>query len=107
MLQNITDNTVLESLRAIAKQKSTQVIVPGVNYIPVMGLPNAIFGQVFVCGSIMTCKSCGFCLDIKKYIQDGVFDEEKGFITFSMPMETNLEDIPEYEKFNFSIKIII
>lgn len=52
------------------------------------------------------CKSCGFYLDIKKYIQDGVFDDEKGFITFSMPMETNLEDIPEYEKLNFSIKIM-
>ncbi len=52
------------------------------------------------------CKSCGFYLDIKKYIQDGVFDEEKGFITFSMPMETNLEDIPEYEKYQFSIKIM-
>ena len=52
------------------------------------------------------CKSCGFYLDIKKYIQDGTFDDEKGFITFSMPMETNLEDIPEYEKFKFSIKIM-
>jgi hypothetical protein len=52
------------------------------------------------------CKSCGHYLDIHKYIQDGVFDEEKGFITFSMPMETNLEDIPEYEKFHFSIKIM-
>lgn len=52
------------------------------------------------------CKSCGFYLDIKKYIQDGVFDDEKGFITFSIPMETNLEDIPEYEKYQFSIKIM-
>ena len=52
------------------------------------------------------CNSCGFYIDIKKYIQDGVFDNEKGFITFSMPMETNLEDIPEYEKFIFSIKIM-
>lgn len=52
------------------------------------------------------CKSCGYYLDIKKYIQDGVFDDEKGFITFSMPMETNLEDLPEYEKFQFSIKIM-
>lgn len=52
------------------------------------------------------CKSCGFYLDIKKYIQDGVFDDEKGYITFSMPMETNLEDIPEYEKYQFSIKIM-
>lgn len=52
------------------------------------------------------CKSCGFYLDIKKYIQDGVFDDEKGFITFSMPMETNLEDLPEYDKFHFAIKIM-
>jgi hypothetical protein len=52
------------------------------------------------------CKSCGFYLDIHKYIQDGVFTEDGGFITFSMPMETNLEDIPEYEKFKFSIKIM-
>ena len=52
------------------------------------------------------CKSCGHYLDINKYIQDGVFDDEKGFITFSMPMETNLEDLPEYEKFQFSIKIM-
>lgn len=37
MLQNITDPAVLESLQQIAKQKSTQVIVPGVNYIPVTG----------------------------------------------------------------------
>lgn len=52
------------------------------------------------------CRSCGFYLDIKKYIQEGVFDDEKGFITFSMPMETNLEDMPEYEKLQFSIKIM-
>lgn len=52
------------------------------------------------------CKSCGFYLDIRKYIQDGVFTDDKGFVTFSMPMETNLEDIPEYEKFKFSIKIM-
>ena len=52
------------------------------------------------------CKSCGYYLDIKKFIQDGVFDDEKGFITFSMPMETNLEDLPEYEKYMFAIKIM-
>lgn len=52
------------------------------------------------------CKSCGYYLDIRKYIQDGAFDDDKGYITFSMPMETNLEDIPEYEKYIFSIKIM-
>lgn len=52
------------------------------------------------------CKSCGFYLDIKKYVQDGVFDDEKGFITFSMPMEANLEELPDYEKYQFAIKIM-
>jgi len=53
------------------------------------------------------CKSCGFYLDIKKYIADGTFDDEsQRFITFSMPMEANLEDLPEYEKYNFAIKIM-
>jgi len=52
------------------------------------------------------CKSCGHYLDIKKYVQEGVFDDEKGFVTFSMPMEANLEDLPEYEKYQFSIKIM-
>ncbi|MBY0244245.1 MAG: lipopolysaccharide biosynthesis protein RfbH [Sphingobacteriaceae bacterium] len=37
MLQNITDATLLNSLREIAKKNSTQVIVPGENYIPVTG----------------------------------------------------------------------
>src|SRR3970040_934986 len=37
MLQNLTDATLLNSLREIAKKKSTQVIVAGENYIPVTG----------------------------------------------------------------------
>jgi CDP-6-deoxy-D-xylo-4-hexulose-3-dehydrase len=37
MLQNITDATLLNSLREIAKKKSTQVIIAGENYIPVTG----------------------------------------------------------------------
>ena len=37
MLQNLTDTTLLNSLREIAKKKSTQVIVAGENYIPVTG----------------------------------------------------------------------
>lgn len=52
------------------------------------------------------CKSCGHFLDISRYIQDGEFDEEKGFITFSMPMEVNLEDLPEYVNYHFAIKIM-
>lgn len=37
MLKNLKDTTLLESLREIAKKKSTQVIIAGVNYIPVTG----------------------------------------------------------------------
>lgn len=53
------------------------------------------------------CKSCGHQLNTKKYIIDGVFDDEtQKFITYSMPMEVPLEDIPEYEKFKVSIRNI-
>lgn len=37
MLQNIQDETLLEGLRTIAKRKTTQIILPGENYIPVTG----------------------------------------------------------------------
>ena len=37
MLQNITDATLEKALREIAKRKTTQVIIPGQNYIPVTG----------------------------------------------------------------------
>lgn len=53
------------------------------------------------------CKSCGHQLNLKKYIIDGVFDDDsQKFVTFSMPMEVALEDIPEYEKFKISIRNI-
>ena len=37
MIQNLKDETLITSLREIAKKKSTQVIVAGENYIPVTG----------------------------------------------------------------------
>jgi CDP-6-deoxy-D-xylo-4-hexulose-3-dehydrase len=37
MLKNITSPELEKSLREIAKQKTTQIIVPGTNYIPVTG----------------------------------------------------------------------
>ena len=53
------------------------------------------------------CKSCGYQLNIKKYIIDGVFDDDtQKFVTYSMPMEVPLEDIPEYEKYKPSIRNI-
>ena len=53
------------------------------------------------------CKSCGLLLPIKKYMQDGIYDTSQGkFITFYLPIETQLEEIKEYEKFNKSIRNI-
>lgn len=37
MLKNIQEGSLLNSLREIAKKKTTQVIIPGENYIPVTG----------------------------------------------------------------------
>jgi len=53
------------------------------------------------------CKSCGFNLNIKKYILDGSYDDEtQQYVTYSMPMEIPLEDIAEYEKYKISIRNI-
>lgn len=53
------------------------------------------------------CKSCGLLLPIKKFLQDGVYDNSQGkFITFNLPMETPLEEIKEYQKYNKVIKNI-
>lgn len=53
------------------------------------------------------CKSCGFQLNIKKFIIDGVFDDDsERFITFAMPMDVPLEDIPEYQKYITAIRNI-
>jgi len=53
------------------------------------------------------CKSCGTQLNIKKYIIDGTFDDAtQKFITYSMPMDIPLEDMPEYEKYKITIRNI-
>lgn len=53
------------------------------------------------------CKSCSTLLNIKKYIIDGEYDNDtQRFVTYSMPMEVPLEDIPEYEKYKSSIRNI-
>ena len=52
------------------------------------------------------CKSCGFFLNIKKYVPDGTFDDDHRFISYSIVLETPLEDIPEYEKYKGSIRSI-
>jgi hypothetical protein len=68
-----------------------------------------IFVQQYVMENVehdFVCKSCGFFLNIKKYVADGSFDDNNHFITYSMPLDTPLEDIPEYEKYKGSIRNI-
>jgi hypothetical protein len=51
------------------------------------------------------CKSCSGLLNIKKFILDGAFDDDtQKFVTFSMPMNVSLEDIPEYAKYSNTIR---
>lgn len=50
------------------------------------------------------CKSCGTQINLKNYVIDGSYDDEGRFITFSMPMEIPLEDVPEYEKYRVTIR---
>lgn len=52
------------------------------------------------------CKSCNIILPIKSYVQDGVFDDEGRYTSFSAQMVVPLEDIPEYEKYIPSIQNI-
>lgn len=53
------------------------------------------------------CKSCGYDLNIKKYVADGSFDDDThSFITYSTPLDTPLDEIAEYEKFRGSIRNI-
>jgi hypothetical protein len=53
------------------------------------------------------CKSCGYYLDITRYITDGKFDDSsQKFVTFSMPMEVDIAALPEYRKLDFTIKLM-
>lgn len=50
------------------------------------------------------CKSCGTQINLRNYVLDGTYDDDGRFVSFNMPMETPLEDIPEYEKYKSSIR---
>jgi hypothetical protein len=53
------------------------------------------------------CKSCGFYLNIKKYITDGKFDDStQKFVVFATPLDEALEDLAGYEKFKGTIRNI-
>ena len=51
------------------------------------------------------CKSCKSLINVKKYILDGHFDNlRQAFITHTVNMDVNIEELPEYERFKTSIK---
>ena len=53
------------------------------------------------------CKSCKAPINVKKYILDGQFDTNTNFfVTFSVQMDINIEELPEYEKYKTSIRNI-
>lgn len=54
------------------------------------------------------CKSCGGLLvNVKKYVAEGSYDAStQKFVSFNIPMEVSLEDLPEYKKYNTSIRNI-
>lgn len=52
------------------------------------------------------CKSCGFQVNIRNYVLDGSYDDEGRFVSFTMPMDVPLKDIPEYEKYLSTIRNI-
>lgn len=57
------------------------------------------FNQEYVC------KSCGSDINIKKYILDGSFDNKtQTYVTYSIHMDVNIEETPEYEKYKISIR---
>lgn len=57
------------------------------------------FNQEYVC------KSCGSQINIKKYILDGSFDNKtQTYVTYSVHMDVNIEETPEYEKYKTSIR---
>lgn len=51
------------------------------------------------------CKSCGYNLDIKKYIEEGEYDNEtRMYVSYATPININLEDIIGYEKYKTAIR---
>ena len=51
------------------------------------------------------CKSCSQLIELKKYVAKWTSTTEEG-INLTLSLQTSLENIPEYEKYNISIKNI-
>lgn len=53
------------------------------------------------------CKSCGEYLNIHRYMDDGIFnDETRQYIPYSNIIDIPLEQIPEYEKYKLGVKLL-
>lgn len=52
------------------------------------------------------CRSCSTLVNLKDYVTDGSFDSEGKFVSYSVPFDVPIEDIPEYTKFKVSIRNI-
>jgi len=68
------------------------------------------FGQQYVkvnANMEYLCKSCNAPLDIKKFIIDGSFDSQtQFFVTNSLEVNVNIEELQEYEKYKTAIRSI-
>lgn len=52
------------------------------------------------------CKSCGVLINLKNYVLDGTYDDDGRFVSLSMTMQVQVEDIPGYEKYKSAIRNI-
>jgi len=46
----------------------------------------------------LICKSCGFQINLKKYVEDGYFQNDR-YVSFGSPLDIPIEEIPEYQKY--------
>lgn len=52
------------------------------------------------------CRSCSTLVDLRDYVTDGSFDSDGRFVSYSVPFDVPIEDIPEYAKYKVSIRNI-
>lgn len=52
------------------------------------------------------CKSCGFQVNIKNYLQESSFDNYGNIITYSTPVTIRLDEVYEYSKLKSAVKNI-